>query len=81
MPVDIDPPIQAIEPHDFARRGGIANLDRGQHAPAQRFFVRGGLISRASTGVIDAVSGSVLANPIAGPLERRPLDSLTILQR
>ncbi len=71
MPVDIDPPSQAIEPHDFTRRGGIANLDRGQQAPAQRFFVRR-LISRASTGVIDAVLGSVLANPLQGRLSVVP---------
>jgi hypothetical protein len=81
MPVDIDPPSQAIEPHDFARRGGIANLDRGQQAPAQRFFVRrridfAGLHWRHRRRL-----GIGLGESIAGPLERRPLDSLTILQR
>jgi hypothetical protein len=68
MPVDIDPPSQAIEPHDFARRGGIANLDHGQQAQRSGSSFAGGLISRASTGVIDAVSGSVLANPMQGRL-------------
>ena len=72
--------VEAIKPHDFARRGGITKLDRGQQVPAQRFFVRRGFFPgphwrhRRRLGI-------GLGESIAGLPERRPLDSLTILQR